>query len=190
MMVPVYFLQNCAAYGCITFLSTALNSPGRQFTRLETGTLYAIPYLVAAICMVLISRHSDKTQERRGHVAFVYGLSGACLIASVVASRYSFWLSFGFLCFAIQGPFAGLAPFWAIPSETMPKSSVGAVMGLVNAIGNVGGWAGNYAFGWLKQETGGAAVPFRTCSPPRGSAPRWTARVMRSSRTASGTCGP
>lgn len=160
VMVPIYFLQNCAAYGCNTFLSEALKSPGKSFTPLQTGILYAIPYLVAAVCMVLNSRHSDKTQERRGHVAFAYGLSGVCLIGSVLASRYSFWLSFGFLCFAIQGPFAGLAPFWAVPAETMPKSTVGAVMGMVNAVGNVGGWAGNYAFGYLKQETGGTAIPF------------------------------
>jgi MFS family permease len=160
VMVPIYFLMNCAAYGCNTFLSEALKAPGKSFTPVITGILYAVPYLVAAVFMVLNSRHSDKTQERRAHVAFVYALSGVCLIASVLASRYSFWLSFGFLCFAIQGPFAGLAPFWAIPSETMPRSTVGAVMGLVNAIGNVGGWAGNYAFGWLKQETGGSAVPF------------------------------
>jgi nitrate/nitrite transporter NarK len=53
-----------------------------------------------------------------------------------------------------------LAPFWAIPAETMPRAVVGGVMGLVNAIGNVGGWAGNYSFGWLKQETGGTALPF------------------------------
>jgi sugar phosphate permease len=160
VMVPIYFLQNCAAYGCNTFLSEALKSPGKNFSPLQTGILYAIPYAVAAVCMVLNSRHSDKTQERRGHVALVYGLSGVCLIASVLASRYSFWLSFGFLCFAIMGPFAGLAPFWAIPAETLPRSVVGAVMGLVNAVGNIGGWAGNYAFGWLKQETGGTAIPF------------------------------
>jgi nitrate/nitrite transporter NarK len=110
--------------------------------------------------MILVSRHSDKTQERRGHVAFVYSLAGICLIASVLISRYSFWLSFLLLCFAIQGPFAGLAPFWAIPSETMPRIVVGTVMGLVNAFGNLGGWAGNYAFGWLKKETGDIVVPF------------------------------
>ena len=160
VMVPIYFLQNCAAYGCNTFLSEALRSPSHSFTPMQTGLLYAVPYLVAAVIMVLNSQHSDRTQERRGHVALVYGLSGACLIASVVAARHSFWLSFGFLCFAIQGPFAAMAPFWAIPAETMPRSVVGAVMGLVNAIGNVGGWAGNYAFGWLKQETGDTAVPF------------------------------
>ena len=160
VMVPIYFFQNCAAYGTNTFLSEALKGHGQNFTPVITGVLYAIPYLVAAVCMVLNSRHSDKTQERRGHVAVVYGISGACLIASVLASRYSFWLSFAFLCFAIMGPFAGLAPFWAVPAETMPKSTVGAVMGLVNAVGNIGGWAGNYAFGWLKQETGGTAIPF------------------------------
>lgn len=160
VMVPIYFLQNCAAYGCNTFLSTALKSPDHPFTPLQTGILYAIPYLVAVVAMVITSRHSDKTQERRGHVAVVYGLSGVCLIASVIASKYSFWLSFGFLCFAIQGPFAGLAPFWAIPAETMPRATVGLVMGLVNAMGNVGGWAGNYAFGWLKQEYNTTDVPF------------------------------
>ena len=42
----------------------------------------------------------------------------------------------------------------------MPRSVVGLVMGLVNAVGNIGGWAGHYAFGWLKQETGGTGVPF------------------------------
>lgn len=160
VMIPIYFLQNCAAYGCNTFLSEALKGQGKSFTPFITGVLYAIPYLVAAVVMVLNSRHSDKTQERRMHVAVVYGLSGVCLIASVLTREYSFWLSFFFLCFAIQGPFAGLAPFWAIPAETLPRPVLGAVMGLVNAIGNIGGWAGNYVFGWLKQETGGINVPF------------------------------
>jgi sugar phosphate permease len=160
VMVPIYFFENCAAYGCNTFLSEALKGHGKNFTPLQTGILYAIPYLVTAVVMILVSRHSDKTQERRGHVAFVYSVAGLCLIASVLSSRYSFWLSYGFLCFAIQGPFAGLAPFWAIPSETMPRIVVGTVMGLVNAFGNLGGWAGNYTFGWLKEETGDIVVPF------------------------------
>ncbi len=160
VMLPIYFLQNCAAYGCNTFLSEALKGGGKNFTPLQTGLLYAVPYLVAAVVMILTSRHSDKMLERRGHVAFVYGLAGVCLISSVLTARYNFWVSYGFLCFAIQGPFAGLAPFWAIPAETMPRVVLGTVMGLVNAIGNVGGWAGNYAFGWLKKETGDIVIPF------------------------------
>ena len=160
VMVPVYFLQNCAAYGCNTFLSEALKGQGKNFSPFQTGVLYAIPYVVAAVVMILNSRHSDKTQERRGHVALVYGMSGVCLIVSVLLSGYSFWLSYAFLCFAIPGPFAGLAPFWAIPAETLPRHVLGAVMGLVNAFGNVGGWAGNYIVGALKQEYGAITVPF------------------------------
>ena len=110
--------------------------------------------------MILNARHSDKTHERRGHVAFAYGLSGASLIISVLLKDYSFWLSYFFLCFAIPGPFAGLAPFWAIPAETMPRAVLGGVMGLVNAVGNLGGFLGQYVVGWLKTQTGGMTVPF------------------------------
>ena len=73
--------------------------------------------------MVLNSWHSDKTQERRGHVAAVYVLSGTSLILSVLLSQY-FWVSYAFMCLAIPGPFAAMAPFWAIPSETMPRNVV------------------------------------------------------------------
>ena len=160
LMVPICFFMNFCSYGCNTFLTEALKSPGRNFTPLQTGILFAVPYLVTACVMVLISRHSDRTQERRLHVAFVYAVSGVSLLASVQAAKFSFWLSFFFLCFAIQGPFAGLAPFFAIFPETLPAGVVGAAMGLVNAMGNFGGWAGPASFGWLKQETGGTAVPF------------------------------
>jgi MFS family permease len=160
VMVPICFFMNFCSYGCNTFLSEALKSPDKNFTPLQTGILFAVPYLVTAVIMVLVARHSDRTQERRLHVAAVYTLSGVCLISSVLVARHSFWLSFLLLCFAIPGPFASLAPFFAIPTETMPRRAAGAAMGLVNALGNVGGWAGPASFGWLKQETGGVAVPF------------------------------
>jgi MFS family permease len=160
VMLPIYFLQNCAAYGCNLFLTSSLHRPDVRFSGFQEGLLFAVPYAVAIVAMILNARHSDKTRERRGHVALAYGVSGASLIASALLKEHSFWLSFFFLCFAIPGPFAGLAPFWAIPAETMPRSVLGAVMGLVNAIGNLGGFLGQYIVGWLKQETGGIAVPF------------------------------
>jgi nitrate/nitrite transporter NarK len=160
VMVPIYFLQNCAAYGCNTFLTEGIRGAGHDFTGFQVGLLFAVPYAVAAVVMVLNSWHSDKTRERRGHVAAVYTLSGVSLIASVLLKEYSFWLSYAFLCLAIPGPFAGLAPFWAIPAETMPRPVIGAVMGLVNAFGNVGGFFGNKIVGYLKTQTQGITVPF------------------------------
>ena len=160
VMLVIYFLHNCAAYGCMSFLTSGLKNPARTFTGLQSGILFAIPYVLTAVVMVANSWHSDKTQERRKHILLVYGISGSCLIASVFLQESAFWTSYVLLCFAIPGPFAGMAPFWAIPAETMPRSVMGSVMGLVNAIGNLGGFLGPYVVGWLKLRTNGIIVPF------------------------------
>jgi sugar phosphate permease len=160
VMLTICFLYNAASYGCNTFLTEALKHGEHHFTGLETGILFALPYAVTAFLMVLVSRHSDRTGGRRGHAAFVYAMSGVALIAAVLLHEKFFWLSYTCLCLAIPGPFAGLAPFFAIPAETMPRAAIGAVIGLVNALGNVGGYLGPTIVGDLKTRTHGITVPF------------------------------
>jgi MFS family permease len=157
VMLAIYFLHNSAAYGCMTFFTTGLKDRG--FNALQYGVLFAVPYVVTAIIMVINSWHSDKTHERRGHVAAVYLLSGSSLILSVLLRQY-FWLSYALMCLAIPGPFAALAPFWSIPSETLPRGFLGVIMGVVNAFGNLGGFAGPYLVGWLKASYQSTAIPF------------------------------
>jgi nitrate/nitrite transporter NarK len=110
-----------------------------------------VPYSVAAVMMVWNSQHSDKTRERRGHVAAVYALSGVCLILSV-AFRKDYWLSYALLCLAVPGPFAAMGPLWAIPGETFPRSSFAFIAGVVNAFGNLGGYYGPSIVGWLTKK--------------------------------------
>ena len=157
IMVALYFLHNCAAYGCMTFFTDILK--GRDFSGVQYGILFAVPYIVTAIVMLVNSWHSDRTHERRGHVAAVYALSGVSLILSVVL-RGHFWISYAFMCLAIPGPFAAMAPFWAIPAETLPRAVMAVVIGLVNAFGNLGGFAGPYITGWLKNEYHSITLPF------------------------------
>lgn len=157
VMVAVCFLFNCAAYGCMTFFTDRLK--GKGFTPLEYGILFAVPYVVTAGAMTLVSWLSDKTHERRGHAAVIYFISGLSLILSVVLSGH-FWLSYALLCLAIPGPFAALAPFWAIPTETLPGSVVGVAMGLVNAFGNLGGFAGPFIVGWVLKVYNSTALAF------------------------------
>jgi len=158
VMVVIYFLHNCQAYGCMTFFTASLKA--RNFSPFEYGILLAAPYVLTAIIMVVVSHNSDRTQERRGHVAFVYAMSGVSLILSILLKDYSFWLSYIFLCLAIPGPFAAIAPFWAITGETMPRPMMGLVIGIVNGVGNVGGYAGPYLTGWLKEISGNTNLPF------------------------------
>jgi MFS family permease len=157
VMIALYFLHNCAVYGCMTFFTNGLK--GQGFNALQYGILFAVPYAVTAVVMILTSWHSDKTHERRGHVAAVYAMSGISLILSVLLSDH-FWLSYAFMCLAIPGPFAGMAPFWAIPGETLPRNVMGIVMGLVNAFGNLGGFAGPYIIGSLLKEYHSTAIAF------------------------------
>ncbi|HSU55450.1 MAG TPA: MFS transporter [Candidatus Dormibacteraeota bacterium] len=157
VMIALYFLHNCAAYGCMTFFTTGLK--GRGYSASQYGWLFAVPYAVTAVVMVVVSWHSDKKRERRGHAAAVYAISGTCLILSV-ALRQHFWLSYGLMCLAISGPFAGMAPFWAIPGETLPRAALGMIFGVVNAFGNLGGFTGPYLIGWLKDKYHSTNLPF------------------------------
>jgi sugar phosphate permease len=159
VLIAMYFVQNCAAYGCMTFFTSSLK--GKGFSGVQYGILFGVPYAVTAVIMVLNSWHSDRTGERRGHVALVYCLSGISLILSV-SFKERFWLSYALMCLAIPGPFAAMGPFWAIPSETLPRGVAGMVVGLVNAFGNLGGFAGPYITGWLKQEYQSLVIAFST----------------------------
>ena len=157
VMIIMNFLHNSAAYGCMAFFTDSLKA--KHFTPVQYGWLFAAPYALTAVIMVINSWHSDKTRERRGHVAAVYALSGISLILSVL-TRDNFWLSYAILCFAIPGPFAALAPFWAIPTETLPRNVFGPVIGLVNSLGNTGGYFGPAIVGAMAKEFGTTAIPF------------------------------
>jgi sugar phosphate permease len=132
---------------------------GHGFSALQYGMLFAFPYTFTAVLMILVSRHSDKVNERRMHVGLTYLVSGLALILSV-SLRNHFWWSYAFLCVSIPGPSVALSPFWAIPSETLPRSTRGALMGLVNACGNLGGFVGPFIAGWLKKSSGSLELSF------------------------------
>ena len=125
-----------------------------------SGVLFAIPYIATGIGMVLVSRHSDRHHERRGHVAGALAWGGLLLLAGVGLSQRSPLLCFACLCLAEGGSYGALGPFWAIPTETMPSRVAGSAMGLINALGNLGGYFGPLAVGYLNQRTGNFVMAF------------------------------
>ena len=52
------------------------------------------------------------------------------------------------------GSYGMLGPFWAIPTETLPRSVSGSAMGLINALGNLGGYFGPLAVGFVYHRMG------------------------------------
>lgn len=159
LMVLIYFLLNSGNYGYLFWLPSALHSE-KVLSDFVVGILFAIPFVVTGMGMVLISRHSDRKHERRSHVVGALVWAGIFLLGTVLFSQYSFPLSF--LCITVvgAGSFGALGPFWAIPSETLPRSVSGSAMGLINALGNLGGYFGPLVVGYLNELTGNFVYGF------------------------------
>jgi nitrate/nitrite transporter NarK len=81
-------------------------------------------------------------------------MAGAFFLAAVLASEQASLLSFVFLCLVGPGIYGGLGPFWAIPGEVFPRAVAGSAMGLINALGGLGGYFGPLAVGYFNQRTG------------------------------------
>jgi MFS family permease len=153
LMVCIFFLLNAGNYGYLFWLPTAMES-AKKMSNLLVGVLFAVPYVVTCIGMVLLSRHSDKWRERRGHVAFAAAWAGVWMMACILLSGYVPALAFVAIALVGAGSYGTHGPFWAIPTETLPRSVSGPAMGLVNALGNLGGYFGLLAVGFLNHHTG------------------------------------
>lgn len=159
LLVAIYFLVNFGNYGYLFWLPSAMEH-ARKISSTREGFLFAVPYAITAVGMVLISKHSDRRRERRAHVAFGLAWGGVFLLGSVFTSGSSPVLSFLLIAVVGAGTYGMLGPFWAIPTETLPEGVAGPAMGLVNALGNLGGFFGPLVVGFLNQRTGSFVEAF------------------------------
>jgi ACS family tartrate transporter-like MFS transporter len=116
------------------------------------GLLLPIPYLVGLAGMIFISHSSDRTAERRYHVAIPALVGGAALV--LLGSAHSAFLTLVLLSFVAIGVYGFLAPFWTLPSEFLTGFSAAAGIALINSVGNLGGLVGPYMIGAIAMRTG------------------------------------
>ena len=115
--------------------------------------LSAIPFAGALVAMVLIGRHSDRTGERKGHVAACALTGAAGLFVAILFPRSVPLLIAGFTLSQI-GQRSVMSVFWAIPPMLLAGTAAAAGIALINAIGNLGGFVGPTVMGALRQGTG------------------------------------
>ena len=111
-----------------------------------------MPYALALFVMLFNAWHSDKNRERRWHAAFplFIGAAGFLCLISLPNSNVITVLLLSAICV----PMAFLPVFWAIPTEILTDSKAAFVVGTINALASVAGFAGPYVFGYLRTETG------------------------------------
>lgn len=159
VMVGIYFCFIFSSIGMVFWLPSVLAkaSHGSNFL---VSVLYIVPFIVGAAAMVANSLHSDRSRERRVHVSIPLFGGGLLLLAAVMTAGFSTWMAYIFLSLSGMGLFGPLGPFWSIPSETLPKNVVGSAIGLINAIGSLGGYFGPLAVGYLERQTGSYHLAF------------------------------
>jgi ACS family tartrate transporter-like MFS transporter len=105
-----------------------------------------------AVGMVLLGRHSDRTMERKGHVAVALLMAGVGIgLSGLVSSPV---VIMALLCFAQIGVSAVPPMFWPLPASFLTGASAAAGIAAINSLGNLSGFAGPYAMGYLKDMTG------------------------------------
>lgn len=142
----VYFGIVTGLYGLGFWLPQIVKAFGLSTSM--TGWVVAIPYVFSAIIMVPWTRHSDRTGERVWHVAFPAFLGGAGLIAGAYLGDPV--LAMVALTAASIGTFAALPTFWSLPTALLTGTAAAGGIALINAIGNLGGFAGPYLVGWIR----------------------------------------
>jgi MFS family permease len=148
----VYFGGTFSGYGIVLFQPQIVHRLAQGFGM--TGVINAIPYVFAAIAMVLWGRHSDRSGERSRHVAIAYCISASGLIATSLMVDPVMTMTM--LVIAAMGQSSTGPTFWTLPTAMLSGTAAAGGIALINALGNLGGFFGPYAFGLIKDATGGS----------------------------------
>jgi ACS family tartrate transporter-like MFS transporter len=146
----LYFLLITAMYGVAFWLPQIIRNLS-GLGDFAVGLISAVPYLVAALCMVPVAKHSDATGERRWHVAVPAAFGSLAMIGSAMAD--SPFLALVLLSCAAIGIWSALGPCWALPMSVLTGPAAAAGLALINSIGNVGGFVGPSLVGYARQAT-------------------------------------
>ena len=152
VLALVYFVVPVALYGFGFFLPQILRSTFAG-TPFQIGALSAIPYLAGAAGMIVTSRHSDRTGERRWHVAVAAALAGVAFMATAFVEGLA--PSLVLLSIAMLGLASMFGPFWTLATSFVQGAGAAAGIALINSVGNVGGFVGPYGIGYLRDTTSG-----------------------------------
>jgi MFS transporter, ACS family, tartrate transporter len=150
MFGALYFCMVVNVYGISFWVGEIVDKVG-GLSDVGKGFVTAIPYALAIIGLVTISRHSDRTGERKRHVAISLALGAVAFAVSTIVSPVAAIAALTVGLFFLLGAHP---VFWAMPSALLSGAAAAAGIALVNSIGNLGGFVGPYLVGLMKDATG------------------------------------
>ncbi len=153
-LVAMFSCLLTAFYSVLLWLPQIVAQLGHQ-SDLRVGLLAAIPYGCAAVAMLAVARSSDRSGERRLHVAGSLLVAGLALLASVAVPGPVG--AFLLLCVVAAGLWGALPLVWTMAASFLTGAAAASGIALVNTLAQVGGFAGPWMVGLIRQRTGSFA---------------------------------
>jgi MFS family permease len=127
--------------------ATALSAADASFI----ARYATLPYVAASLFLVLVGWSSDRTGDRRWHIAgclllSAIGFGWAGMAHSLVAALCAFSL-------AAMGWWSIMGPFWALPTRVLGGRGAAGGVAIITMVGGVGGFIGPYLTGRLRDLT-------------------------------------
>ncbi len=152
LLILLYFTIAMGTNGYGFFAPTIIDGRFPNLGADKIGLLYAIPSTFAAIGMVFYSRHSDRSGERRRHLAAAASLAA---IGWVLSATVQFpWLALMALTLAFLGMMCMMGPYWSLATSFLSGTAAAGGIALINTIANAGGVLSPSLMGWMKTVTG------------------------------------
>jgi ACS family tartrate transporter-like MFS transporter len=157
-LILAYLLALTGALGTIYWIPTFVKRLSGLSNQTVTSLLL-IPALIGITGMLANGWHSDKTAERHWHSAVPLVAAGAMFGLLTV---FHHEVPFAIACLLLGSGvlYAYYPAFWAIPTMMLTEAAAAATFGLINSIGQIGGFAGNYLIGFLNDRTHSLTASF------------------------------
>ena len=153
ILAAAYFFVVTGNYGVEFFMPRILES--LYDMKLDQLTwLVILPPIGSLVGQLFIGWNSDRTRERRLHTVFPIYLGAAALGVMVLFEKPPVWLTVGLFILAMTGLKAYLPAFWSLPTLFLSESAAAGSIGLINSVGNLGGFFGPTVLGFVKNATG------------------------------------
>ena len=151
LLTLCYFFALSGSYGIAFWLPTIVKRLS-GLSDLKVTLIASLPYIAAFIVQQLNGWHSDRTGERRWHATLPLFLCAITLTLAVLLGSHP---GLSIALFVLVGAsFYGFQPcFWAVPTMFLSESAAAASIGLINSVGNLGGFIGPFIVGYLVTRT-------------------------------------
>lgn len=140
LLIAIYFTVAVGSNAGGAYFPTLIKQQYQETTNLQIGFLTALPHLCAIVAMSLVGISSDRTGERRWHLAG--SALGAAVGWSLVAWGPSPVAAMVGLCLAQAGMMSMLPVFWTLPSAFLSGTAAAGGIALINSVANIGGFFG------------------------------------------------